>query len=252
MRSAHRLALGAMAVGIVAAPRVVFAQAKTSTLVGWIRDAGGHPLTNADVTIGSMNALARTDSTGRFILRDLDAQKVEVMIRRLGFDAETFDFTLHAGQVDSVAVQMQQNAQLLDEMRTNAALSHRFYTLEEFYKRRDRGGGAFLTRAEIEQHHTTVLTEVLREVPGIRIVRAGRNGKNGGVRFQSARANCPPELWIDGQRAHNTEVDDIIATDVEAMELYPGPSTTPMEFSQQSSSYNCGTIVIWTRLPGTP
>ena len=250
MRCTHCVALAATAVGVIAAPRAVHAQAKSSTLVGWIRDAGGHPLANADVTIGSMDALARTDSTGRFILRSLDPQHVEVMIRRLGYDAETFDFTLHPGQVDSVAVQLQQNVQLLDEMRTNAALSHRFYTLEEFYKRRDRGGGAFLTRAEIERHHTTVLSEVLREVPGVRIVR-GRSGKNGGVRFQSGRANCPPELWIDGQRARNTEIDDISATDVEAMELYPGPSTTPTEFSQQSSTYNCGTIVIWTRLPGT-
>ncbi len=202
-----------------------------------------------------MSALARTDSTGLFRLVSLDPAHVTVTIRRLGYDPETFEFTLHPASVDSVAVTLQQNVQLLDAMRTNAALSHRFASLEEFYQRRDRGsGGMFLTRAEIERHHTTVLTEVLRELPNIRVLRGG-GGRHAGIRFQSSSSraqNCPPELWIDGQRARGTEIDDISATDVEAMELYSGPSTTPMQFSQQASTYSCGTIVIWTRLPGVP
>lgn len=41
------------------------------------------------------------------------------------------------------------------------------------------------------------------------------------------------------------------ASDIEGVELYNGPFTTPMQFSQYSSSSTCGTIVIWTGVPGT-
>ena len=262
MRCGARLALVAVAFGasspiarVRAQGVVAQSQTKSAALIGSIHDSEGHPIDNADVSIVSMNALARTDSAGRFQLRSLDAGRVTVTIRRLGFDPESFDFTLHAMTDDSVAVTMQQNVQLLDAMRSNAALSHRFAALEEFYKRRSRGtGGSFLTRADIERRNTTVLSEVLRNVPGVRILR-GAGTQEGGVRFASSSTRsqvCRPNIWIDGQLARDMEVDEIPANDVEAMELYPGPSTTPMQFSQQATSYACGAIVIWTRLPGLP
>ena len=55
-------------------------------------------------------------------------------------------------------------------------------------------------------------------------------------------------IWLDGQRAPGMELDDIPAVDVEAMELYRGVSTTPSEFAYPPP--RCGTIVVWTRLPG--
>jgi len=255
MRCWGRLALVAVALGATTPIASARAQSKSAALVGSIRDAAGHPIDNADVAVESMHALARTDSAGRFQLRSLDPARVTVTIRRLGFDPESFDFTLHAMTDDSVAVTMQQNVQLLDAMKSNAALSHHFAALEDFYKRRSHGtGGSFLTRAEIERRNTTVLSEVLRDVPGVRILRGG-GSRQSGVRFASSSTRsqvCMPNVWIDGQLARNTEVDEIPANDVEAMELYPGPSTTPMQFSQQATSYACGAIVIWTRLPGLP
>ena len=264
MRCAGQLALVAVAMAIGASAPIVSAraqgvvvqaQSRSAALIGSIHDSEGHPIDNADVSIVSMNALARTDSAGRFQLRSLDPVRVTVTIRRLGFDPESFEFTLHAMTDDSVAVTMQQNVQLLDAMKSNSTLSHRFAALEDFYKRRSRGtGGSFLTRAEIERRNTTVLSEVLRDVPGVRILR-GAGVQQGGVRFASSSTRsqvCKPNVWIDGQLARDMEVDEIPANDVEAMELYPGPSTTPMQFSQQATSYACGAVVIWTLLPGVP
>jgi hypothetical protein len=56
-------------------------------------------------------------------------------------------------------------------------------------------------------------------------------------------------IWIDGQRAPGMEIDEIPLNDIEGIELYNGPSTTPAEFWQANGS-QCGTIVVWTRLPG--
>ena len=65
-----------------------------------------------------------------------------------------------------------------------------------------------------------VTSDVLREMPGIRLVRT-RTGR--GIRFASAssrRGDCLPMIWIDGQRAEGLEVDDIPLSDIEGIELY--------------------------------
>ena len=70
-----------------------------------------------------------------------------------------------------------------------------------------------------------------------------------GVRFAafaSTKSNCSPTLWLDGQRARNMEVDDVNATDIEAIELYENWTSTPAQFSE-GTALPCGTIVIWTR-----
>ena len=74
-----------------------------------------------------------------------------------------------------------------------------------------------------------------------------------GVRFDSAisaRGGCIPTLWIDGQRAPGMEIDAIPLNDIEGIELYNGLSTTPAEF-WQGNTPQCGTIVVWSRVPGT-
>ena len=43
------------------------------------------------------------------------------------------------------------------------------------------------------------------------------------------------------------KVDEIPATDIEAMELYEGWTVTPSQFSE-GTYLPCGTIVIWTRI----
>jgi hypothetical protein len=45
------------------------------------------------------------------------------------------------------------------------------------------------------------------------------------------------------------EIDEIPLNDIEGIELYNGASTTPPEFWQANTA-QCGTIVVWIRLPG--
>jgi outer membrane receptor for monomeric catechols len=123
--------------------------------------------------------------------------------------------------------------------------------IEDFYRRRAKGiGGTYFTRADIEARHAARLSDVLRDAPGVRFVRT-RDGA--GVRFDSPanfRQNCLPQYFVDGQRVTNVEVDDFPLRDIEGIELYNGPSSTPMQFSQGAVT-SCGTVVIWSRVPGT-
>ena len=44
------------------------------------------------------------------------------------------------------------------------------------------------------------------------------------------------------------EVDEIPVNDIEGIELYRGPATTPSQFWQGNLT-ECGTVVIWSRMP---
>jgi hypothetical protein len=87
-------------------------------------------------------------------------------------------------------------------------------------------------------------------MPGVRIVtdRAGRAMLRMGR--SSMGRDCPPEFWIDGIRAQFLGVDDVPVSDIEALEVYRGPSGLPPEFNSRFTNSQCGAVIIWTRVPG--
>lgn len=231
------------------------AQNKSATLVGWIRDSSGTAVVGADVRPTGSELMARTDSTGRFRISSLDPGKTTFQVRRLGYTPQSFDVTLHPASTDSVAVKMTPSVTLLDAINANTTSRLQYQAIEEFYKRRAKGGGGyFVTREDIEVHHSSLLSDALRFAPGVRITRPGSSRSGGGLRFSinnSKAWDCPPQIWVDGRRVRGAEVDDYPAGDVEAVELYGGPATVPVQFSL-SSNTTCGTVLIWTRIPGAP
>jgi outer membrane receptor for ferrienterochelin and colicin len=115
-----------------------------------------------------------------------------------------------------------------------------------------RGQGNYVTREDIEARHAARLSDALSSVPGINLVRHGVHGGMA-VRFMNSsviRRDCVPQYWLDGVRADDVEIDDFSPSDIEGIELYQGPSTTPLQFSQGATT-KCGAVVIWTRIPGT-
>lgn len=229
------------------------AQRRSGSLVGWIRDSSGAPLSQALVAIVSQRAVVHTDSAGAFAIRNLDAGRVTVNVRRLGYEPASFDLEVHGDIPDSVSVTLSPNAYVLEAMRVDAAAARKYAALEEFYQRRAKGtGGVFFTREDIESRNSSHLSDMVREVPGVRFVRLA--GGEMGMRFTSSanqRRDCVPQFWVDGQRVMNAEIDDFPPGDIEGLELYRGPSTTPMRFSQGAIT-TCGTVVIWSRVPGVP
>ncbi|MDB4951604.1 MAG: TonB family protein [Gemmatimonadetes bacterium] len=54
----------------------------------------------------------------------------------------------------------------------------------DFYRRASRGGGRFVTRAEIERRHPRAMTDLFRGIPSAEVVGTG-------VRFRSAEGHVP-------------------------------------------------------------
>jgi hypothetical protein len=220
--------------------------AQRGVVRGRVTDTVGVAIAEVDVAIVAIHALTRTDAEGRFVISNVPRGAYEVSMRRIGYEPATI--TAVVGDLAySYDVVLSAQATTIPGMTASADMKLRL-GIEDFYRRRARGaGGTFFTRAEIARRNPRRTTDVLRNSPGLRIV-SSRSGT--GIRF-SGKSQCPPAIWLDGQEVRDMEVDNISVTDIEGMELYSGPSTTPMQFSHGSSRADCGAIVIWTRIPGT-
>jgi outer membrane cobalamin receptor len=110
----------------------------------------------------------------------------------------------------------------------------------DFERRRRVRSGTFFDRDDIEARNPYRFSDLLRMVPGARVVSRGLSGNT--VRL---RGNCTPALWVDGVRLMTIEgMDDLLPTmDIEAVEVYHGVSL-PVQFG----SNPCGGILVWTRI----
>jgi len=58
------------------------------------------------------------------------------------------------------------------------------------------------------------------------------------------------QFFVDGIMASGMGVDDISPSDIEGVEIFAGAAGLPSEFGRMRSTSNCGTVLIWTRIPG--
>jgi hypothetical protein len=227
------------------------ARGQTGLLRGIVADSAGAPIEAADVAIVEVHELARTDDHGRFTLSKVPRSNVEVSVRRLGYRPTIVHVDMTAAETDSIHVTLAAVPELLATTNVSTPEILKRQGIEEFYRNRARGIGKYVTRAEILARGARTPTDMLRNLSGVEVVRL-RDGRTG-IRLASAarvRRDCMPTLWLDGQRAHNMEVDEVPINDIEGIELYRGPSTTPARYAQGAVDA-CGTIVIWTRAPGS-
>lgn len=226
------------------------AQQGNATVHGVVVDSTGAPIKDADVGIASLKRLTKTDAEGRFTLARLPFGSVEISVRRLSYEPIKTRYAV-AEHNDTMRVVLKANVLLIDGVYVTAAELRRREQVEDFYRRMTRGLGTYLTREDIEGRASGTPSDLLRTIPGLRLVKTS-SGR--GVRFPTtslSRRDCAPMIWIDGQKAPGLEIDDITLTDIEGIEIYNGPSTTPIQFSQGVGNVTCGTIVIWSR-PPTP
>ncbi len=243
------LSLALFASGTVAAER---AGAQTGAVRGVVLDSERTPIPEVAVAVVAAHQAVRTDQQGRFSLSRLPVGEVELSIRRIGFEPVTLKRTIPQTGVDSFTVMLADLPQSMDAMSVTER--HRRQGVEEFYFRRAQGlSGVFFSRDEILQQRASTPSDLMRATAGVRLVSVP-SGK--GVRFPgntsiARRGDCQPVVWLDGQSAPGMELDDIPLSDIEGIELYRGASNTPAQFWRAGQS-QCGAVVVWTRVPGTP
>ncbi|HYC49849.1 MAG TPA: TonB-dependent receptor [Gemmatimonadaceae bacterium] len=234
--------------GIMALAGGERAQAQEVSLRGVVVDTAGSPIANADVGVAALHRLTRTDDSGRFVLAEIQAGPVQLSVRRLSYEPRKINMVASVAG-EPLRVVLKTNVALLEGVTVTAGEMRRREQIEDFYRRMTRGIGTYVTREDIDGRVSGTPSDMLRSVPGIRFVKVS-SGR--GIRFPNtslSRRDCAPMIWIDGQKAPGLEIDDVTLTDIEGIEIYNGPSTTPFQFSQGAASHTCGTIVIWSRPP---
>lgn len=147
----------------------------------------------------------------------------------------------------------------------------------DFERRRRRGTGTFLSRAQIEKSHVSRLTDLLRSMPGVQVITddhgvtmvelrhakrilvqssptvgppptdsTGRRVDPSTVPSQASIQRCPAAFLLDGLAIDGASGIDtqLRPEDVEGIEVYSG-GQVPIELGARHSE--CGVVMIWTR-----
>jgi hypothetical protein len=144
-------------------------------------------------------------------------------------------------------------------VRANALAGGR--ALAEFYERRERDIGSYITRGEFEEMGNPQRpTDVLQRMSGVRVLpRIDMEGRlivtmqRGGPRnFRETPGRppgCPPLYFLDRLHIGSAEDIDIDAflplADIEAVEAHSSVASLPPYFNRAGAA--CGVIAFWTR-----
>ena len=238
------------------APGVLGAQRSvphgSSRLEGVVRDSSSGARVS-DATVSATKdgrPLAISDDSGAYHVDGLQPGNRAFVVRRLGFRPETVTVSLLDGRPTHTDFMLTASVVQLAGA-TIEADSARSFKMAAFNKRRARGIGAFITRADIEKRHAASVSELLRFVPGVTVSQR-MAGEPQPVRMQRSanptnEATCTVLLYVDGNPYPNGSVDDFPPGSLEGIEVYRSASEIPVDFRTRDSM--CGLIALWTRDP---
>lgn len=192
---------------------------------------------------GALAWQGMSDSTGAFVGPRLVPSLYQIRAGALGYQSVSHMVPLSGyGSVD-LSIELSPAALELEPL---VVVTRRRTLLEinGFYERRRRGFGHSLNRAEIEARSVVQVTDLVRSFPGV-TVAPGYLGRGGVLQM---RNGCIPDVILDGVRMSSpVRLDEILMVqDLEGIEVYSG-ATSPMQYSHSS----CGTVMAWTRQPGS-
>lgn len=243
VRIIGRAAVVAAGVCAVAA-RGVAAQ-DTLSLSGIVRDSLDAPIAGAQVGVVGIASHAVSDNRGHFTLRTLPRATLHITVRRLGFLPATLDW-VPTSDSRTLEVHLTEIAHSLAAVQVREHREPYDGRLAGFNDRRSRKVGYFVTRSDIERKNGFNLTDVMRAVPGARVITMrGALGKTVLLRG----ATCPPLVFVDGfpASAGPFDLDMINIKSVEGIEVYSGAASIPLEFIGPRGLEQCGVIAIWSR-----
>jgi len=227
-----------------------FAQS-VGAIRGTIKDSTGIPIPGVEIVLLQGHSAVYSDSLGVFRFANIPSGKRALHFRRLGFSPKSLEADVTEGTTLALAVVLEAYATEIEGMTVEEATRRR-QMLSDFYDRSSRGFGHFVTREQIEKRNPMNLSDMMRMIPGARIVPL-RGSSQATLRFSRAQGtrDCPPQYWVDGVKAWNLNIDDIVPQDVEGIEIYSGASTVPPQYNTREGTTICGVVLIWTRVPGT-
>lgn len=235
-------------------------------------DQTSTPLAAVNVSLMGTAIRLMTDARGRFELTAERSADFVLSLKRLGYQPASSVVSLTLGDTTRLSFFLRPAALTLDPVNVAARGESRSARLAGFDRRRAHHiNGDFITRAVIEQQHTTVTTNLVRIIPGVTVLdssgtrllasmRGGRPTDRRVIKDMAGRrqivdgfdlAPCYLAIGIDGVlQEWGFSIDQISPLDIEGIEVYQGPASIPRELMASQSDGYCGVVMIWTRAGG--
>lgn len=241
------------------------ARGQGRVIQGRVSDSTGMAVSYAGIYERSVGRIAATDS-GTFRLELKGKGRLRLEVRRIGFRPATID--LPAGGDTLIGIVMSPVENMLPSMVIQVARTLRGLESRGFYRRmqeRERGVnvGHFITIEDIERRNPYRFTQMLDNLPGVRIIRLPVDQTNCLTDHDpacrvpvSVSSGCAMTVYLDGQRlnplggdacqAFARGVDELVQSQhIAGIEVYSSAGRVPAEF--QSMVGRGGAILIWTR-----
>jgi hypothetical protein len=211
-----------------------------ATLVGIVRGVGGQPLANTDLRVDGASSTAVSDASGRYSLSNLPAGSQMLVARHIGYEAVSVSVELRAGRAVQRDLQLSRVVSL-DSIRVVAM---RLQYPEFEYNRRANPFGRFLGPEEIARRKVHETSDLLTGIGGVSVGGHGPDAQATSVHGRGGAQACEGMRvvvngWLQGMR-----LNDIAASQVAAIEIYPQGAFAPTQYSVRGS---CGVIVVWTK-----
>ena len=226
----------------------------SGAISGIVRRLDGKPVAGARVRVASGRSEVRTDSAGRFTLREVPEGSHMVEVRALGFMPEETLVDIVAFRESAVAVSLTDlAATVLDTVRVRGVQQLSAALRAGFERRRRSGVGTFIDESTLDTLKVHSFTDIVRRVPGITF-QEGRGTNDVFERqlfFSSGRSEpCVPMIFLDGMKLLPmvTDLDQLVnPATIRRVEIYLRGTTPPAEFA---SNGLCGVLAVWTQPRG--
>lgn len=239
-------AYAAPIVAIAALPALPPVPARSGDLTGIVTDSDGVAIPSAEVFVVAFGVVVYTDEKGAFRLPALPPGDHELRVRRIGFHPRTRTLSVQQGESWQLLVSLDPAPVTLTPVGVTAPAPTG--KMAAFERRRRGNVGVFITRDQISARRAMHLSDIMRMMPGVTMAHGRTEDK---LQMRPAplggRFDCSPDFYVDGLYVPGLNIDAIPPADVQGIELYRGPSDTPVDF--RSMNAPCGVVAIWTRDP---
>jgi len=215
-------------------------------IVGQVTDGGSQTISDVDVSVVGLDGVrAISNQQGRFALVNVEPGVVQVRFTRIGYAPRTATLVVQPGRTAELTTAMAPEAIELEPIEVT--VRSQFLERSGYYDRAQQGLGHALDRRAIDRYSPTVVSDVMQRLTRVRVVDTHILGQPvvavaPGLRTP-ANGDCVLQVYVDGIRSSNNDLNQVPPDWLDAMEVYTG-SSAPIQYAGLNP---CGVVLLWTR-----
>ncbi len=205
---------------------------------GTVRLLSGSPIADTRVEIYGTGLATTTNADGVFVIDSLPLGSQTIVARYLGLSPHRGMVDLLPGQVVSYDIVLSPHVTALE--RIKVTVPGRRPLWEAGFEARRVGPGTHIDADEIALRNPVALSDLVRSVTGVMVLRSGVFEET--ILMRKGSDFCAPVVFVDGVRASQENIPNPVF--IQGVEVYHRATMAPPEFDDPRGG--CGSIVIWT------